>query len=290
MKDTKIQWHPGFVAAMNLEFMDNREDLEFESEHNLNTKPLEIDLLIIRKNSAAKISNVIGEFFKGHNIIEYKSPRDSLDIDVFYKCGAYAGLYKSYGKKLDERKADDITVTIIRHSKPRELFQSLRQYGYGMSCPSPGIYYIYGKTWFPTQIVVTKELPKKPHTWLRSLSEKLSEEDLCELLGCRGSLKDVSDRKLADSVLEVALEANRKILEEWKGDADMFESLMEIFEPQIQLREEKIRKESMEKGIQGTVVTLRDFGIKDADIKLAIIKNYGLTEAEAGEYLQSISN
>ena len=25
MSDTKIQWHPGFVAAMDLEFQENRE-------------------------------------------------------------------------------------------------------------------------------------------------------------------------------------------------------------------------------------------------------------------------
>lgn len=28
MKDTKIQWHPGFVAAMNLEFAKDRESLQ----------------------------------------------------------------------------------------------------------------------------------------------------------------------------------------------------------------------------------------------------------------------
>lgn len=27
MSDTKIQWHPGFVAAMNLELEENRADL-----------------------------------------------------------------------------------------------------------------------------------------------------------------------------------------------------------------------------------------------------------------------
>lgn len=49
MKDTKnIQWHPGFVGAMNLELLKNRDDLLFEKEYNLNTKPLEIDLLVIR--------------------------------------------------------------------------------------------------------------------------------------------------------------------------------------------------------------------------------------------------
>ncbi len=47
MSDTKIQWHPGFVAAMNLELEKNRADLIYEKEYNLNTKPLEIDLLIM---------------------------------------------------------------------------------------------------------------------------------------------------------------------------------------------------------------------------------------------------
>lgn len=58
MKETKIQWHPGFVAAMNLEFRQNRDDLVFEKEHNLNTKPLEIDLLIIKKDASAHIVNL----------------------------------------------------------------------------------------------------------------------------------------------------------------------------------------------------------------------------------------
>ncbi len=53
MKDTKIQWRPGLVAAMNLKFKENRGDLIFEKEYNLNTKPLETDLLIIKKNPAA---------------------------------------------------------------------------------------------------------------------------------------------------------------------------------------------------------------------------------------------
>jgi len=49
MSDTVIQWHPGFVAAMDLELKEYRKDLLFEKKYNLNTKPLEIDLLIIKK-------------------------------------------------------------------------------------------------------------------------------------------------------------------------------------------------------------------------------------------------
>ncbi len=83
MKETKIQWHPGFVAAMNLEFARNRQGLIFEKEYNLNTKPLEIDLLVIKKEVPVRIENEIGILFRGHNIMEYKSPDDALDIDAF---------------------------------------------------------------------------------------------------------------------------------------------------------------------------------------------------------------
>ena len=61
MSDTKIQWHPGFVAAMNLELEENRADLIYEKEYKLNTKPLEIDLLVIKKEPDVQIVNEIGK-------------------------------------------------------------------------------------------------------------------------------------------------------------------------------------------------------------------------------------
>ncbi len=122
MKEIKIQWHPGFVAAVNLELAANRNDLIYEKEYNLNTKPLEIDLLVIKKDSHVQITNETGRLFKGHNILEYRSPEDHLDIDSFYKAGAYASLYKAYGETV-ERKADDITVSMVRETKPDGLFQ-----------------------------------------------------------------------------------------------------------------------------------------------------------------------
>ena len=37
MKETpeKLQWHPAFYAATELELRENYDDLEFEPEHNL---------------------------------------------------------------------------------------------------------------------------------------------------------------------------------------------------------------------------------------------------------------
>ena len=53
--EIKIQWHPGFVAAIDLELSANRKDLIYEKEYNLNTKPLEIDLLVIKKEKDVQI-------------------------------------------------------------------------------------------------------------------------------------------------------------------------------------------------------------------------------------------
>ena len=134
----KYNGHPGFVAAMNFEFREFREnmdDLIYEKEYNLSTKPLEIDLLVIKKEPNVQISNEIGKLFRGHNVVEYKSPEDHLDIDVFYKTGAYGSLYKSFGETVDERAADDITITIIRDAKPEGLFRYFKEHGIRMTNP-----------------------------------------------------------------------------------------------------------------------------------------------------------
>ena len=297
MKDTKIQWHPGFVSAMSLEFRDDREFLEFQKEYNLNTKPLEIDLLVIKKNADAKISNEIGNIFRGHNIMEYKSPDDRLDIDAFYKAGAYASLYKAYGERLDERKADDITVSLVRESKPEGLFQYFGEHGYRLSSPFKGIYYVSGNVLFLTQVIVTKEIDGEAHTWLKSLSANVEEETAFRLLRQIKNLSGQRERELADSVLGVMLQANASAIANWKGDGNMYEAVMEFLEPQLQIRDEKIRKETREQTrkeiteetIQGTIDILRELGLGNSDIINLIIKKFKLSETEAERLLISDS-
>ncbi len=160
MKDTKVQWH-----------------LEFINEHDLDIKPLEIDLLVIKKDKGASIENEIGAIFRGHNIVDYKSPEDNLNIDTFYRVGSYAGLYKSNGKTVDEIKADDITVSLIREARPDGLLQYFKGHGYPVMNPYRGIYYVEGKVLFPTQIIVTGELEQGTHIWLKALSGQLGKDD-----------------------------------------------------------------------------------------------------------------
>ncbi len=286
MKDTKIQWHPGFVAAMNLEFAKDRESLIFEKEYNLNTKPLEIDLLVIKKEATVRIDNEIGSLFRGHNIMEYKSPEDALDIDDFYKTGAYASLYKAYGETTDAVRADDVTVSLVREAKPEGLFRYFREHGYRVSSPYSGIYYIEDKVLFPTQIVVTGELDEISHIWLGALTGRMQKQGMVKLLEQVERLSEKADKEFADSVLEVSIGANKKVVEELIGDGSMCQALMEIMEPQLLLREKEGIKEGIKKGIQGTVDTLKEFGHGEPEIKKAIMNRYALSEEEAEGYLR----
>ena len=298
MNDTKIQWHPAFIAAMNLEMADCRDSLRFDREYNLNVKPLVIDLLITKNQTDISINNEIGCIFRGHNIVEYKDPVDSLNIDVFFKTEGYACLYKSYGKTVDAIAENDITMTFVRENKPSGLFAYFQEHGYQVSNPFKGVYYITGNILFPAQIVVTKELKPKLHVWLRALSGKLEKQDLQNLLEHMRQLTGKMDREYAEAVLEVAFRANIQILKEWMGDVSMSKELLEIvkpiIEPQILLREQTALEKGIQEGIEkriekgivkGAVDILKDFGRKDAEIKTIIMQKYSLTDKDANEYL-----
>ena len=244
MNEVKIQWHPGFVAAINLELSENRDDLIYEKEYNLNTKPLEIDLLVIKKDRDVRITNEIGRIFQGHNILD------------FYKAGAYASLYKAYGETLDERKAEDITVSLVREARPNGLFRYLKEHGMRTSNPYPGIYYVLDGVLFSTQVIVTGELDGESHGWLKSLSARLKKQEMEALLKRAHSLSGKLERELADAVLEVSVKANRGIVEELKGDEAMCQALLEIMEPEIaqivrQATEKERREKEEERGQTG---------------------------------------
>ena len=71
--------------------------------------------------------------FRQHNVIEYKSPGDSLNIDDFYKTLAYAFLYKSLSDKVDGIPADQLTLSLVRQGYPRDI-EDLQRREIAMDC------------------------------------------------------------------------------------------------------------------------------------------------------------
>ncbi|GMO37144.1 MAG: hypothetical protein Ta2F_13340 [Termitinemataceae bacterium] len=117
-----IKWHPAFVEALQAELIQYKDVLSFESEHNLTSAPLRIDVLIIKKEKDIEIKKKIATSFKAHNIIEYKSPDDYLSINDFYKVYAYLYLYKSF----ENVDITDLTLTFSIICYPREVFKHLQ--------------------------------------------------------------------------------------------------------------------------------------------------------------------
>lgn len=118
----KIQWHPAFYAATGLELHEDMERLELKSEYNLSKEPIRVDLLIIKNDeSMGKIKNEIGHIMRKYNVIEYKSPEDSMTIDDFYKTIGYACLYKGYGNTVNEIPENELSVSLFREVYPEKL-------------------------------------------------------------------------------------------------------------------------------------------------------------------------
>ena len=234
-----------------------------------------------------------------------------MDADVFFKVLGYACLYKSYGEVLDLRKAEEITVSFVRDSKPLGLFRYLEENRYAVTCHSHGIYYVEGNVPFLVQIVVTKELDKHAHAWLRALSSNLQKEDALRVLYKIPGLDGAFEREMADSVLAVMAKANGSLVDGLRGENGMYyETLFKILEPNLPMLMEKSIKNGendvyealftalepkfpmlletvRNEDIQRTISVLRDFGHYDKDIRAAIMDKYSLTPAKADELLNT---
>ena len=113
---------------------------------------------MIKKSKNTIIKNEIGRFFLGHNLMEYKSADDQINIDTLFKVIAYGCLYKAYAKEIDGISADDITLTLIRKRKPVKLFSYLQTHGVSLETTGEGIYVVRGYCPFPIQFIILREL------------------------------------------------------------------------------------------------------------------------------------
>ena len=122
-----LQWHPAFYAGLQIELQEDKDNLIFENEHQLSAKPMEIDVLIVKKEKTLPVKKNIGRIFRMHNIIEYKSPTDYLSIDDFYKVYGYACFYKADTGNSNEILIDEITITFVSYKYPIKLINHLKK-------------------------------------------------------------------------------------------------------------------------------------------------------------------
>lgn len=281
MKNPKIQWHPAFCSAVRLELRENRGDLHYANEYNLNRKPIQIDLLVVTKSDDIVIDNEIGKMFKRHNIMEYKSPGDEMNIDTYFKTLAYACLYKAGGVTVDAIRYDEITISLVRAAKPVKLIQWFETNGYSIENPCSGIYYIKKDGFFDTQIIVSRELDAESHIWLSSLTVNIEPRETIELMESYEQIVTKAEREYADSVVKTVLEANPEAERIIKEESGMASELWETFKAEREKAEIWGRKvglqEGIEKGLQEGIEKGR------LEVIVSMLKQGRLTVEEAAK-------
>ena len=221
----RTRFHYGFYAAMELEYDMANISLNYEHEVELGKDPIRLDFLIIKKDPDIITDDPIGEFFKQVNIFEYKSPEDGLSISDFYKVQAYALLYKVFDRKADEFPIENITITIVRHSYPRNMIKTLKQSGFSIEKVHPGIYRFYGKLIIPVQLVVSSQLPSGEYDGLKLLAKGITVDDVIKYAEKAVATKNERIIENAGTVIDICLSVNKNL----EGVDTMYEGFREVF-------------------------------------------------------------
>ena len=272
MERQLLQWHPAFCAGVQIELAEAGADLTFIREYQLGRKPKQVDLLVIKKEGTQRIRKNIGRIFRRHNIVEYKSPKDSLNVDDFYKVYGYACFYKSDVKTAESVDMEELTITFACHKYPAKLFRHLREKRkFQIRKVEEGIYYIIGD-YLPIQILLLNRLPEEENLWLRNLTDHLSGEEQAERL-----VKEYwnhKDNTLYQAVMDIIIRANRKQFEEAKN---MCDALRELFAEELkenyQAGEDQGRQEGRSE-LSRLILKLSELGRTDEIIKAAESPEY----------------
>jgi hypothetical protein len=204
---SSIPWHPAFVQAIKLELEPYRDALEFIPEYQLTTEPLEIDVVIVKKEADLVIEKNIARIFRGTNLLEYKSPDDYFSVHDFYKVLSYAFLYAA----LNKTPIEDLTLSIIEARHPRELLKHVEEEGRGgITETAPGIYRVAGYP-LEIQVIESKKLPFEENLWLKGLTKDLNAQAARSIL--EESRKKGPGAELA-AYLYALINANQKAIQE----------------------------------------------------------------------------
>ena len=225
----RTRYHYGFYAAMKVEYDIIHANVTYEQEIQLGEDPIRLDFLILKKDASVVLTDPIGEFFKAVNLFEYKSPEDGLSIDDFYKAQGYGLIYKGFDRKVNELPIEDMTLTLIRHSYPRELMKALKNAGFIIHEEYPGIFRAEGKISIPVQLVISSRLPEGEYDGLKLLAKGCTKDAVLYYAERAVASGDENIKMNAGTVIGVCLDINEKLGTELKEDGVMNEVIKDIF-------------------------------------------------------------
>ena len=285
--DKRLSWHPGFYGGIELEFYPWKSGLRFAREYELTKESLIADMLVIKKERGVVIDHPIGEYFREHNLLEYKSPSDTLSVDAFSKAVSYAYLYKSQGERENEIEMSEVSLNLFCYHRPRKLFSELEKSGEKVEAGSRGIYRLRSCMNLAIQIVVIPELPSGKHLPLRILQPEASEEEVRLFIKSTDLLDEQGERNNVSAVLRLSAAANPELYRQLKEELTMtINAAARYIFPDI-LEEE--RKEGREEGRETKGVEVVTEMLRDCEPVSKIIKYTQMSAEKIAEIARSIS-
>ncbi len=245
MTKEKLQWHPGFSAALRMTFADEMKYLDLQEEYMLSKKPPQIDVLILKKAKNITIQKRIGKLFRGHNIIEYKSPDDYLSLNDFYKVYGYTCFYQSNTELIKEIDPSDLTITFACNHYPREMFRHITEVrGITVKPLGKGIYHLDGDP-IPMQFLHIPKLDQTENYWIQTLRTDLKVGT--EIRTLMSNYTKNRNSKDCSAVMNLVTRANWKQMEEEKK---MCDALNELFAEELKEADSHGRSIGKSQGIQ----------------------------------------
>ena len=280
MKDGKIQWHPAFGAALQIGLSDELDKVQIEEEHLLGKKPMQADFVVHKVDRDQEIRKNIGRLFRKHNIIEYKSPEDTLSVNDFYKVYGYACFYQSDTSKVLEIVPQDIGITFVCNHYPRKMLKHIQDVrGITVKKHEEGIYELTGDP-FSMQLIITHELTKEKNLWMQSLRDDLKSGG--EIQNLLEKYDEKKAQPLYQAVMEVILQAN---WEEAEVERRMCEALRRLYAEDFENAERNGRKKGRQEGIMVLIKAAYDWKMPKQEVLRRIMEEFQVTKQEAESFV-----
>jgi hypothetical protein len=174
---------------------------------------MRIDVVVIKLLEDVVIDNTIMRFFKKHNIVEFKSHSDTLNIKAFDKVLSYFYAYLSK----NSAAFDETAITFVSVRRPEKLLGILqKERGYQIiTSEDQGIYYINTEGCSTTrvpamQLVVSSELNAEDAELIKAVRNDWTREYRDSLLE---SAESIDDELLRETIF-LLCSANEHVLQE----------------------------------------------------------------------------
>ncbi|MCL2017141.1 MAG: hypothetical protein FWG68_12935 [Defluviitaleaceae bacterium] len=273
-KRRRIFWHDAFAWGYKAEFAEEADKLEFIEEYELSKQALKMDVLVIKKPPDVTIHKNIGKIFREHNITEYKSPTDNLNIWDYQKVLSYAYLYSS-SKKIAPSK---ITLTFVLTIRPRDLLKYFKAENLQITEVESGITYVTGGV-FPVQILESKKLSAETNLYLQHLRSNWTKEDFAKVIQ---KFEETNQFDFKNIYLSRTCAANEEVT---KGEGSDMLSVEDIMMERVNENEAFRERISQKVDAENLEDIVQKKAAKDKTFRAQMLKSLGGEDPETAQKL-----